>query len=40
MFTNIKQRIPFLKNKTLDEYTNSILMPSFNMMEAHQNASI
>lgn len=38
MFTSLKQKIPFLRNKTLDDYNKSILMPSFNMMEKHTNA--
>ena len=35
---NLKNKIPFLKDKTIDEYNETILMPSFNMMEIYRNA--
>ena len=35
---SIKEKIPFLKSKTLDEYNQTILTPSFNMIEMSRNA--
>ena len=35
---NLKSKIPFFKDKTIDEYNQTIFMPSFNMMEIYKNA--
>ncbi len=35
---HLKNKLPFLKEKTIDEYNQTILMPSFNLMEIYKNA--
>lgn len=39
MLLNVKERIPFLKDKTIDEYNQTIFMPSFNLIELYKNAN-
>lgn len=39
MLSTIKERIPFLKSKTLDEYNQTVLIPSFNMIDISSNAN-
>ena len=39
MLSNVKEKIPFLKDKTIDEYNQTIFMPSFNLIELYKNAN-